>query len=181
MADLPSFYVSSTSDGSTSPWHCTTLENLLSATTSLAEILEAGNLPPSLPQVERSPCPSPLNIHHHPSPSLYSCFKYPSLLSKGITPLHLLKPSKLTNLLSPIPRTLKLRSHPSPIFIGMARVTSPKLHRVNLNGRAGIYHRLRACTYSAVTPHRSLSGRSGWQVQSYSRVNLSGRAGCSCL
>ena len=95
MADLPSFYVSSTSDGSTSPWHCTTMENLLSATTSLAEILEAGNLPPSLPQVERSPCPSPLNIHHHPSPSLYSCFKYPSLLSKGITPLHLLKPSKL--------------------------------------------------------------------------------------
>jgi hypothetical protein len=61
------------------------MENLLSATTSLAEILEAGNLPPSLPQVERSPCPSPLNIHHHPSPSLYSCFKYPSLLSKGST------------------------------------------------------------------------------------------------
>ena len=113
------------------------MENLLSATTSLAEILEAGNLPPSLPQVERSPCPSPLNIHHHPSPSLYSCFKYPSLLSKGITPLHLLKPSKLTSLLSPIPRTLKLRSHPSLVPIGMERVTSPKLHRVNLNGRLG--------------------------------------------
>ncbi len=57
------------------------MENLLSATTSLAEILEAGNLPPSLPQVERSPCPSPLNIHHHPSPSLsiYNIWRHSNL------------------------------------------------------------------------------------------------------
>ena len=150
------------------------MENLLSATTSLAEILEAGNLPPSLPQVERSPCPSPLNIHHHPSPSLYSCFKYPSLLSKGSTSTDglgfTIDSAHAHTAQSPLTGPYRdEKGDKSKITQGQPQRTGwdlPSTPRMHIQR-----------SHPSPVP----VGTDRVTSPNCSRVNLSGRAGCSCL